>query len=61
MLYDVLGRKIKTLLTKEQSPGYYSLQWDGKIQTGKRIPSGIYFLTLSADNRFTIRKIIHVN
>lgn len=45
-IYDVLGRKIKTLVSEELSPGVYKLQWDGRNQAGVAVGSGIYFYRL---------------
>jgi aminopeptidase N len=42
-IYDILGRKVKTLIDKEQPAGYYSLQWDAL-----HVSSGIYFCRLNA-------------
>jgi hypothetical protein len=43
-IYDVLGRKVRTLLNKEQSSGYYSTNWDSKNDVGVSVVSGIYFI-----------------
>ncbi len=42
-IYDVSGRLIKTLLNKKAMLGRYTTHWDGRDDTGKRLPSGIYF------------------
>lgn len=47
-IYDVLGRKIKTLLNENLSPGDYKLQWDGRSDAGVPVSSGIYFYRLTS-------------
>lgn len=42
-VYDLLGRKIKTLIDEEQLPGYYRIEWDAG-----NLPSGVYFCKLEA-------------
>jgi aminopeptidase N len=42
-VYDMLGRKVITLVDKEQPVGYYSPQWEAI-----NVPSGIYFYQLRA-------------
>ena len=42
-VYDMLGRKIETLVNKEQSPGEYSIQWNAH-----NLSSGLYFYKIQA-------------
>lgn len=42
-IYDVLGKKIKTLMTKEQLAGYYTVNWNAINDNGMVVPSGIYY------------------
>ncbi len=53
IIYDVLGRKIATLVNKKQSPGNYSVNFNASNLT-----SGIYFYTLRAGNFTATRKMI---
>ncbi len=48
-IYDVLGRKIKTLVAQRQMAGEYMVKWDGLDQAGALCPGGIYFAVLEAD------------
>jgi len=40
-IYDITGRLVETLVDKDQEPGFYQVEWDGKNQG-----SGIYFYRL---------------
>ena len=42
-IYDILGRKARTLVSEHLSSGYKSVLWDGKNDSGKDVASGIYF------------------
>ena len=42
-LYDVLGRKIRTLLDTQVSAGVHSIVWDRRNEEGILIASGTYF------------------
>jgi hypothetical protein len=42
-IYDVLGRKVKTLIKKHQMPGKYTLHWKGDDCLGGAVSSGLYF------------------
>ncbi len=45
IVYDILGRKIATLLNEEMDPGYYEVAFNGS-----NLSSGIYFYKLSTPN-----------
>ncbi|RMF59578.1 MAG: T9SS C-terminal target domain-containing protein [Calditrichaeota bacterium] len=57
-IYDVTGKKVKTLLNKEMSPGSYSVRWDGVNKQGLPVSSGIYFYRLKANGFQAIRKMV---
>ena len=58
VIYDVRGRMVATLVSREQSPGNYSVQWNGRDQYGKPVSSGMYFYTLTAGDYHQTRKMI---
>ncbi len=47
-VYDVAGRKVRTLLRGELQSGRHSIRWDGKNETGAAVGSGVYFVSLNA-------------
>jgi hypothetical protein len=53
IVYDILGRKIKTLVNKKQNPGNYEISFDSG-----NLSSGIYFYTLSTGNFTATKKMI---
>ncbi len=57
-VYDLLGQKITTLMTGEQSAGSVSVTWDGRDRTGLSAPSGVYFVRMKSDNFSAVRKIM---
>ncbi len=55
-VYDVLGRRVRTLADRELAAGRTDLEWDGTNESGSRIGSGVYFIHLASDSfRRTIR------
>ncbi|HEY9189204.1 MAG TPA: T9SS type A sorting domain-containing protein [Ignavibacteria bacterium] len=56
-IYDILGRKIKTLVNEFQNAGRYIVNWDGCDDYGKRVASGIYFCKMNSKNYSSIRKM----
>ena len=55
LVYDILGRNVRTLLNKQHNAGSYSVEWDGKNADGALVTSGIYFYRLEA-GQFAITK-----
>lgn len=58
VVYDVLGRKVKSLLDSKMPAGQYNLTWDAKNDYGLDVASGIYFYTLKSDNCQKVKKMI---
>ena len=54
-VYDLLGKKVATLVNQRQQAGYYQVEWDA---TG--FASGVYYYRLEAGNFMQIRKMIYL-
>jgi len=50
---DLLGRELATLVNEEQSAGWKKVEWNAS-----RYSSGIYFLTMCADNFSQTKKLV---
>ena len=46
-IVNLLGQPIRTLVTNNQSIGWYNVMWDGKNNQGHPVGSGIYFYRLA--------------
>lgn len=46
-VFDVTGRRVRTLVDGVVPAGWHSVTWDGNDERGFRLPSGIYFGRLS--------------
>ena len=57
-VYDVSGKVIRTLVEGEYGSGLYSVYWDGRNDTGRRVGPGIYFTRLTAGNYVMTRKML---
>ena len=51
-VYDILGKKITTLVKETQNPGNYKVEWDAKNQA-----SGIYIYKLDAGSYVATKKM----
>jgi len=47
-VFDVLGRKVRTLMEEPMSTGHYTILWDGRDDEGHPVASGCYFYRLRA-------------
>ena len=52
-IFDMLGRKVETLMNREQDAGNYSITFDAS-----KLSSGIYFYSLSSGSFVQTKKII---
>jgi hypothetical protein len=43
VIYDILGRKIRTLVSGAQPAGYAEVRWNGTDDWGNKVGTGIYF------------------
>jgi hypothetical protein len=53
IVYDILGRKVGTIVNEKQKPGKYSVAWNAS-----KYSSGIYFYKLSAGKFIQTRKMV---
>ena len=47
-LYNVAGRKIRSLVSGSLPGGRYSYRWDGRDNSGVKLAAGVYFLQIKA-------------
>jgi hypothetical protein len=57
-IYDLLGRKVKTLVSENLPTGYKSVLWDGTDESGKEVVSGIYLYELKAGDLSMSKKLV---
>jgi hypothetical protein len=57
-IFDLLGRKVRILVSGHQTPGDKSVMWDGKDDSGKGVPSGIYFYRIEFENSSETNKLL---
>lgn len=57
-VYDVSGRRVRTLVDKHQRADVYKMAWDGLNDQGGRVASGVYFYKLVAGQYVQTRKMV---
>jgi hypothetical protein len=59
-IFDVQGRRVKTLAKGFQTPGIYEVVWSGASERGANVGAGLYFVRLDAGGHSFIRKLLKV-
>jgi beta-lactamase regulating signal transducer with metallopeptidase domain len=54
-IYNVLGQKIRQLVSETMQPGRHSVRWDGRTDDGRTVSSGNYIMRLNM-GKFTVTK-----
>jgi len=57
-VYNLLGRKVRTLVQGRQKAGFYRVVWDGSDELGRKLASGIYICVMKAGKFIEVRKIV---
>jgi hypothetical protein len=50
-VFDILGRKVRTVADREFAPGYHSIVWDGRDSRYREVSSGIYLFRMKSGDR----------
>ena len=58
VIYDLLGREVKTLVNRVEKAGLKSVIWEGKNNTGQNVSSGVYLFRIQAGNYIKSQKMI---
>jgi hypothetical protein len=57
-VYNVLGRRVATLLDRYLTPGDQTVVWDGTDEAGHQVASGVYLYLLQAGDAVESRKML---
>lgn len=57
-IYDILGRKVRTLYNNYKKAGVYHMSWDGRNNFGGGVAAGIYFCRLKTKDQFKVHKMV---
>lgn len=60
IIYNTLGKQIKTLMSQNVLPGTYRIAWDGKDEFDNAVVSGVYICKMSHPTGKANIKIIHI-
>jgi hypothetical protein len=58
VIYDLMGREVRTLMDRVQSKGYYDIEWNGESDHGEFVSTGVYFLHFTSNGFSKENKMI---
>ncbi len=59
VVYDILGRRVRTLCNEVRTAGAHRIHWDGTNEANRLVSSGTYFLRLETESG-TMTRSIHL-
>ncbi|MDH3215505.1 MAG: T9SS type A sorting domain-containing protein [Candidatus Krumholzibacteria bacterium] len=58
LIYDVSGRRVRTLVSRVSAVGTHEVVWDGRDDSGRRVASGVYLYRLRAGDVVDTKKMV---
>ncbi len=58
IVYDILGRKVKTLVNSFMNAGKYTISWNGTNNYGNHVASGVYLYRLNTNGLIKTKKMV---
>ena len=59
-IYNVLGQRVRTLISEEKEVGFHRVVWDGTNDVGDPVASGIYMYVFRTDSFQKTQKLVRV-
>jgi hypothetical protein len=58
IVYDLLGREVRTLVNGTLNAGYFETTWNGKNDAGAQVSSGMYIYRIEAGSFVSSKKMM---
>jgi flagellar hook assembly protein FlgD len=58
VVFDILGRKVRTLMSGETAAGYHTIEWNGLTDDYSPAASGIYFIRMMSGKFSDTKKMM---
>ena len=59
-VYNTEGKEVKKLYEGTSTPGLNTITWDGTDESGNKLPSGVYLITIDAPGFKKTKKVVIV-
>ena len=57
-IYDMMGRKVRTLVSQSMPPGYHTTLWNATNDNEIAVSAGMYIYTIHANEFYEVKKMI---
>ena len=57
-IYDMMGRKVSTLVSSRQTAGYKTVQWNATNDAGEPLSAGLYLYMIEAGQVRQMKKMV---
>jgi hypothetical protein len=57
VIYNIMGQVVRVLVDDEKRAGYYSVEWDGRNNSGTMLPSGVYLYSIYSGDFSSTKKL----
>ena len=57
-IYNLMGQRVRTLVSKAHQPGRYSVQWNAANDMGAAVASGMYIYKIHAKDFTSVKKLL---
>ncbi len=57
-IFNVLGQRVRNLLSETRLPGMHQVDWDATSQDGERVATGVYFYRLQVGDQSEAKKML---
>jgi sugar lactone lactonase YvrE len=58
IVYDILGREVRTLMNSDLNAGYHQIVWNGRNNSGSQVASGMYLYRIEAGSFISVKKMM---
>ena len=58
VIYDMLGREVRTLVNNTMNAGNYQVVWDGRNSVGVQVATGVYIYRIQAGSFVNVKKMM---
>ena len=57
-IYDLRGRVVRTLISRDMEAGFHTVTWRGKDDEGRQVASGVYFYKIESGDYEARKRMI---
>ncbi len=57
-IFDVLGKRVRLMLSDRQEAGWHEISWDARNDKGHSVSSGMYLIQIQTNNTVQMKKVV---